>query len=290
MASTVSPKSILPEGMVVINVPDVQQDHMGNTPMRKHLAYDLGKLAGDPTNCGTRNRRDGGSGELCLVFFWYDEQAKQLAEWLGENTNINVHWGATSSANIVPNPTRAELKRLVRQEENNRDKREKYIQEARALKGPKRETIAASRNVFTYIQGLLRLDEEINSLYDQYFNAAVPAANFMVTHATKAATPRVGPGPAPLPVKKEDPWEKSKREEREKSSYDGDSPRWWDDTSSDEEDDDDAGQIKKSKRKSKSKYQKKKAQKARKARKTRKVKPKSRLKRKKSQKNIRKRQ
>lgn len=166
---------VLPEGMVVIEVPDMT-GLSPPAPKRKHLAYDLGYLERDPTRCGNRGRRHGGDEELCLVFFWYDKQAKLAAHWLGENPNINVHWGATSSVNIVSNPTEEDIIMLVTEEERNRTEREIYIQEALQLQGPEPQTLAETWNVFRYIQGLIKLDKGINSLYNDYFSKAVPAA------------------------------------------------------------------------------------------------------------------
>lgn len=164
MSKTKSPKENLPDGIYVVGV-----DHSfsGGGKLTHYLAFDLGNLP-PPRNSECLGHNRGGE-DACLVYF-HKEPADQEYPKM-------VAWGATSSTNIVQNPTIRVIEKLLLEENEYREARDEYTAKIMVKLAPMSYYDARREvKVKNKLEGLVHLNREINSLYDQYFPSEVPVA------------------------------------------------------------------------------------------------------------------
>ena len=146
----------LPEGVHV-----VKTDYFINGRRQHYLAFDLGRLpAPRNSDCVPRWR---GESDTCLVYFHKEPADPPYPKMVG--------WGATSSTNIVQNPTTEVIAKLLIEENDYREERDKYIKKFKS-----ESTRGKTMNVIKNNEGLTILNREINSLYEEYFPDEVSVA------------------------------------------------------------------------------------------------------------------
>ena len=164
MPKTKSPKVKLPDGIYVVKV-----DSVGGGK-KSYLAFDLVNLPTPRSVCVGRLR---GVDDTCLVYFHKEPPDPPYPKM--------VAWGATSSTNIVKNPTLKVIEELLREENEYRKARDAYIggfegKLSNALETARSQRAVPTINIIKKLEGLIFLNRGINSLYGQYFPSEVPVS------------------------------------------------------------------------------------------------------------------
>jgi hypothetical protein len=157
------PNADLPRGIYVIYTDRY-------LPRGRYLAFDMGFLPNPRPDCLQPERP--GRFSDCLIFFAKHESDSPYPKMVG--------WGSTYEQNIVTNPTRQDVEKLLLEEKVYKEERDAY--EVIAVRHAERplDRFAVwddkGRSEQYIWKSIVILNREINSLYNQYFHFEVPSS------------------------------------------------------------------------------------------------------------------